>query len=55
MNFKTITGLIGLIVLVAFLIPPVIKIQKLSLVIVALIGVGLAAYEFYETLHSKDE
>lgn len=54
MNFKIIAGLAGLILLVAFLVPPVLKIQKLSLVIVALIGVGMAAYEFYETLRDRD-
>ncbi len=40
MNFKVIAGLIGLVMLLAFLVPPVIKLQKLALAVVVLIGVG---------------
>lgn len=52
-NFKTIAGLLGLLMLLAFLLPPVIKLKDLALVGVALIGIALATYEFYENLHDK--
>ena len=55
MKFKTIAGLIGLVLLVAFLAPPVIKLQKLALAVVVLIGVVMAAYEFFEQLRSDDD
>lgn len=55
MNFKVFAGLIGLIMLIAFLAPPVIKLQKLALAVVVLIGVAMAAYEFFENLRSKDD
>lgn len=55
MKFKVISGLIGLVMLVAFLAPPVIKLQKFALAVVVLIGVAMAAYEFFEQLRGKDE
>ncbi|MCF8149589.1 MAG: hypothetical protein K9K30_14595 [Burkholderiaceae bacterium] len=55
MNFKVFAGLIGLIMLIAFLAPPVIKLQKLALAVVVLIGVAMAAYEFFENVGSKDD
>ena len=55
MNFKVIAGLIGLAMLVAFLLPPVIKLQKIALVVVVLIGLAMAVYEFYEQLRDKDD
>ena len=55
MNFKVIAGLIGLAMLLAFLLPPVIKLQKLALALVVLIGFAMAAYEFYEQLRDKDD
>jgi len=55
MKFKTIAGLIGLVAVLAFLAAPVIKLHKIPLIIVALIGAGMAIYEFYEGLRSKDD
>lgn len=55
MNFKVIAGLIGLMALLAFLAPPVIKLQKLALAVVVLIGAGMAVYEFVENIRNKDE
>jgi uncharacterized membrane protein len=53
-NFKTIAGLVGLLMLLAFLLPPAIKLKKIALAIVILIGIAMAAYEFYEQLRNKD-
>jgi len=55
MKFKTIAGLIGLLAVVAFLAPPVIKLHKIALIVVALIGAGLATYEFIEGLRKDDD
>lgn len=55
MKFKTIAGLIGLVAVLAFLAPPVIKLHKIALIVVVLIGAGMAAYEFYEGLNKDDE
>lgn len=55
MKFKTIAGLIGLILLLLFLAPPMFKLQKLALAVVILVGVAMAAYEFYEQLSGKED
>ncbi len=55
MKFKTIAGLIGLVAVLAFLAPPVIKLHQIALIVVALIGAGMATYEFIEGLRNKEE
>ena len=55
MSFKVLAGLIGLVALLAFLAPPVIKLHNLALTIVVLIGVAMAAYEFIENIRNKEE
>jgi hypothetical protein len=55
MKFKTIAGLIGLMAVVAFLAVPVIKLHKIPLIAVALIGAGMAVYEFIEGLRKDNE
>jgi uncharacterized membrane protein len=55
MKFNAIAGIVGLVAVLCFLAPPVIKLHKIALIVVVLIGAGMAAYEFYESLHSKDD
>ena len=54
MSFKAIAGIIGLGSFIAFLAPPLIKLQKLPLILIALLAVGMAVYEYVETLRNKD-
>lgn len=54
MNANLITGLIGLIMLVAFVFPPLLKLKNIALSIVALVTLAMAAYEFYEGVRNKD-
>ena len=54
MKFKMLAGLIGLVAVLAFLTPPIIKMHSVALVVIILIGAGLAIYEFTETLRNKD-
>jgi uncharacterized membrane protein len=54
MKFKSIAGLVGLLAVVGFLAAPVIKLHKIALIVVALIGAGMAAYEYYEGLRKDD-
>lgn len=55
MNAKILTGAIGLALLIAFIAPPIIKLQKLALALVALVTLAMAAYEFYENVRGKDD
>lgn len=54
MNTNLVTGAIGLGLLLAFVLPPLLKLQNVALTIVAMIAVGMAAYEFYELVRDKD-
>ncbi len=55
MKFKTIAGLIGLIAVLGFLAPPVIKLHQIALIVIAFIGAGMATYEFIEGLRKDDD
>jgi hypothetical protein len=52
--FKFIYGLIGLILVIGFLAVPIVKLPEPSLIIVVLIGIVMAVYEFVEELRKKD-
>ena len=54
MVFKFIYGLIGLIMVIGFLAVPIVKLPETSLIIVVLIGVAMAIYEFIEEVKSKE-
>jgi uncharacterized membrane protein len=51
---KLILGLIGLVLAVAFFAIPVFKVQETALIVIVLIGVAMAVYEFIEELRSPD-
>ena len=51
---KFIYGLIGLILVIGFLAVPIVKLPETSLIIVVLIGVAMAIYEFIEEVKAKD-
>ncbi len=55
MNFKSFAGLLGLLLLLGFLLPPIIKLKKIALIIIVLIGIAMAVYEYFEYLRSKDD
>ena len=55
MNFKVISGLIGLAMLLLFLAPPLVKLKDFALAVVILVGFAMAAYEFYEQVRGKDD
>jgi hypothetical protein len=50
-RFETFTGLIGLVLLAAFLTPYILKLPQLDITIILLFGLALAAYDFFT---SKD-
>lgn len=55
MGTKLVTGLIGMILMLAFVSVVAFKIRELPLVIVILIGAALMVWEFVETLKHKEE
>jgi hypothetical protein len=55
MGTKLVTGLIGMILMLAFVSVVAFKIRELPLIIVILIGAALMVWEFVETLKQKEE
>jgi mannose/fructose/N-acetylgalactosamine-specific phosphotransferase system component IIC len=49
-----IFGLVSLVLVVGFLLVPIVKLPEPSLIVVVLIGVVMAVYEFIEELRKKD-
>jgi hypothetical protein len=54
MVLKVIFGLIGIVLMLAFVAPVVIKIKSIALVGVILIGVAMMVYDYIEFLREKD-
>ena len=51
---KFIFGLIGLILVIGFVAVPIVKLPEPSLIIVVLIGIAMAVYEYVEELKKTD-
>lgn len=54
MNTNLVTGAVGLVLLLAFVVPPLLKLKNVALTVVALITIAMAVYEFYEAVRNKD-
>ena len=54
MRYQLLTGCIAIALLAAFLLPIVIKLNEVSLDVVILIGFGLMARDFWESLKDRD-
>lgn len=55
MPFKILGAIIAIALLLAFLAPPVLKLQDLALSAVILIGVLMMLVDLWQSLRSKDD
>jgi hypothetical protein len=55
MAFKILGGIIAIILVFAFLAPPVFKLQDLALACVILIGVVMMLVDLWQSLQSKED
>jgi hypothetical protein len=55
MLVKIVSGIIAATLLIAFLSPPAIKLQEVSLIAVIAIGVGMMLVDLWQSLQSKDD
>ena len=55
MAFKIFAGIVAAALLIAFLSPPAIKLQEVSLIAVMAIGVGMMLVDLWQSLQSKDD
>ena len=54
MAIKILAGIIATILVLAFLAPPVLKLQDVALGAVILIGIGLMLVDLWQSLQSKN-
>jgi hypothetical protein len=52
-SLERYTGLIGLVLLAAFLIPYILKLPQLDITLILMGGLGLAAYDYFSS--GKDD
>jgi hypothetical protein len=55
MAFKIVAGIIAAALLIAFLAPPVIKLQDVALSAVIAIGLVMMLVDLWQSLQSKDD
>lgn len=48
-SFERYTGLIGLVLMAAFLVPYILKLPQLDITLILLGGLGLAAYDYFSS------
>lgn len=46
---QRVTGLIGLILMAAFLVPYILKLPQLDITVILLGGLGLAVYDYFSS------
>ncbi len=51
MNVERLAGFVGLLLLIAFFIPYVVKVQQLDILLILLGGIVLAVVDFLTTKH----
>jgi hypothetical protein len=54
MIMKIVAGLIAIVLMVAYLVPPAIKLKDLALSIVIVIGVALMLLDLWESLWERE-
>ncbi len=55
MAFKILAGIIATILVLAFLLPPVVKLRDFALGGVILIGIVMMLVDLWQSLRSKDD
>jgi hypothetical protein len=55
MIFKYIAGLVAVALMLAYLLPPVLKLKEVDLGIAILIGLAMMAVDLWQSFKSKDD
>lgn len=55
MPIKIVAGTVAVTLMIAFLVPVVLKLKDISLGVVILIGLGLMLVDLWQSLQSKDD
>lgn len=55
MHFKIGAGVVALILLLGYLVPPVIKLKEVALGVVICIGIAMMLVDLWQSLRSKED
>jgi len=55
MAIKIVAGLVALILMLGYLLPPVFKLKEVDLGIVILAGLAMMAVDLWQSIKSKDD
>jgi hypothetical protein len=55
MALKIVAGIIAIVLLLAFVAPPVVKLQNVALTAVIVIGTVMMLVDLWQSLQSKDD
>jgi hypothetical protein len=55
MAYKIVAGIIAAALVIAFLAPPVVKLQDVALSAVILIGIAMMLVDLWQSLQSRDD
>jgi hypothetical protein len=55
MAFRIFSGIVAIVLFIAFVAPVVIKLKEVSLGVVILIGIGLMLWDLWESLREKED
>ena len=54
MILKAVTGIIALLLMIAFVLPPAVKLKDTALIMVVAIGIVLMLIDLWQSLHEND-
>ena len=55
MALRIVAGILGMVLVLAFIGPPVLKLKEIALTVVCLIGVTMMLVDLWQSLREKDE
>jgi hypothetical protein len=55
MNLKIVAGIVALILMLGYLLPPVFKLKDVALGVVICIGIAMMLVDLLQSLKSKDD
>ncbi len=55
MAFKIVAGLVAVVLMLGYLLPPVFKLKDVALGVVIVIGVAMMAVDLWQSLREKDD
>ena len=55
MAFKILAGVVAMVLMIAYLAPPIYKLKDVALGIVIAIGVAMMLVDLWQSLQSKDD